>query len=482
VGNKEKYSGFFFLLICLVGISWFYQYPSIWQMPPQGSHLWRQTDCMAMVWNYKLYDLPFFQPATFNLQSLHGNVAGEFPVFYYIAAQFERPEFVLRLLHTIIFISGILSVYFIAFYFLKNTWLAVVSTLLLFTSPLLVFYGNNFLSDVPAWSFAMLGWAIFLPANRSGKTSLFLLAFLFFAFAALLKASHAFNFAIAFFFQFSGYRSNFVLRTSYIKNLIPYSLLLLPASWYLYAKQYNATNHDTYYFLSIFPVWKMSLYDIGLTGWRLLISWSGNYFWRPLAVLLIAAIGFIASKNKWHDPELKKIVAISFLLTLLYLVLFFERMKLHEYYYVFFFVFGVFAVIAVCSLLLPYTEKIYFRSFAVLFLALNSICCKNFIHQKMTCQPYNNILASEGFQKFLNENGCLKDKAIISWPDPSVNQSLYWMKRKGYTVYNRYYVIFKPGPAEFLVISKPDQLENAYRSFIADSLGTFHGVRLYKLK
>jgi hypothetical protein len=360
---------------------------------------------------------------------------------------------------------------------LKNAWLSGWSALLLFSSPLLVFYGNNFLSDVPAWSIAMLGWAIFLPANHKNSTSLQVLAFSFFAFAALLKASHAINFGIVFFFQILNLKSKILNKT-----LFPYSLLLIPVSWYLYARQYNTANHDSYYFLSIFPVWKMSLYDIGLTGWRLLISWSGNYFWRPTFIILIIAIVYLFAKNKINNPELKKLVIISFLFTLLYLVLFYERMKLHEYYYVVFFIFGVFAVIAACSLFLPYSGKIYFRSFAALFLALNILCCKNFIHQKLSCQPYNTVLASADFQKFLVENGCTKDKAVISWPDPSVNQSLYWMKRKGYSVYNRYDAIFKPGPAEFLVISTPDKLENANINFIADSLGSYQGIRLYKLK
>ncbi|HRB67738.1 MAG TPA: hypothetical protein PLO32_08090, partial [Chitinophagales bacterium] len=89
---------------------------------------------------------------TYNLQAENGQVAGEFPLFYFIAAQTKHAGIVLRLMHSFIFISGIIATYFIAYYFLQRSLLSIWISILFFTSPLLVFYGNNFISDIPALS------------------------------------------------------------------------------------------------------------------------------------------------------------------------------------------------------------------------------------------------------------------------------------------------------------------------------------------
>lgn len=158
---KQTLIGFYILLFSIAAICMFYNYPAMLHLLPQGSHLWRQADCLAMMQNYQQFQLDFFQPATYNLQSVNGNVAGEFPVLYFIAAQFKNAAFVLRFMHTFIFLSGMLATYFISFFFLQRRYLSVICSLLLFTSPLLIFYGNNFLSDVPALSVAFIGWAFF---------------------------------------------------------------------------------------------------------------------------------------------------------------------------------------------------------------------------------------------------------------------------------------------------------------------------------
>lgn len=475
-GARSIYAGAVILLVVILLMAVAYGYWPMLHLPPQGSHLWRQTDCMAMVWNYKLYQLPFLEPATFNLQSDGGRVAGEFPVFYYLAAQCSTPEFALRSMHAFVFLCGLLAVYFTAYHFLKNSLLSVAAALLLFASPLLVFYGNNFLSDVPAWSVAMMGWAVFLPADKNRHTGLHILALFCFAFAALLKASYAFNFLVALLYQIEDRRSK-------IENWLAYLIVLLPVAWYVYAKRYNAQHHDAYYFLSIFPVWKMTPYEIGLTGWRLLVSWSDNYFWRPASLLLAAGVVGFYLKHKSDGNDLKRLLLLSLGVTVLYGLLFFERLKLHEYYYTFFFVFGTFAVISALSLFQPFSDKWPFRIFLLIFLALNFICCRHTVRQKTACQPYRATLASPGFQEFLNANGCTPDKTVISWYDPSVNQSLYWMKRKGFTGYNDYPTVFRHRQADFLVLSDPDfGGYDAVGIHPADSLGNYQGIALYKLK
>jgi len=474
---KQTLIGFSLLLFAVIAISIFYGYPSMLQMLPQGSHIWRQSDCMAMTQNYQQFHLSFLQPATYNLQSTNGNVAGEFPLFYFIAAQFPNAALALRSIHSVIFLAGITSTYFIAFHFLQRRLLAAFCCIIMFTSPLLVFYGNNFLSDVPALSFAFIGWAIFLHAYKNEKVFWIWISFCCFTFAALLKASEAINFMIAFVFMVK-------TKKTESKFFIPYSLFLIPVAWYFYAKSYNLNNHDTYYFLSVFPVWKLSFYDIGLGIWRMIVSNSNNYFWRPTAVVLILSVWFLIKNWKKLNTDLRILIFASLGFTIMYIVFFFQKMIGHEYYYVPFFIFALFGIIGLLKVYNFYhAENVFAHTLIFLCLWINIFYCKIFVAEKLTLPLYNGYLSSNGMQTFLEENGVDKNKIIISLPDETPNKTLYQLKRKGYTEFNDYESILKNKKADFLIIEKSfTKQHQALEPYLNDSIGNFNGFVFYKLK
>lgn len=474
---KQHQLAILLLLIAIVGIAVFYQYPTMLVLQPQGAHIWRQSDCMAMTQNYQQFHLSFLQPATYNLQSTNGNVAGEFPVFYFIAAQLKNASFALRLIHTIIFLAGIFATYFIAFYFLQRRLLSLFCAVLMFTSPLLVFYGNNFLSDVPALSFAFIGWAIFLHHYKNEKIFGLFIAFFCFAFAALLKASEAIHFAIAFIFIVRIRRLN-------IKILIPYTLLLIPLFWYLFAKSYNKSNHDTYYFLSVFPIWKLSLHDIGIVIWRMVVSNARYYFWQPTNILFIISVYFLIRKRKRMENELTVLITSGFIISAIYLVLFYQKMIAHEYYYVPFFMTVLFCVIGILKVYNTYhAENVFAHTFAYLFLVINIMYCKKTVAEKLTIPMYNGYLSSNEMQLFLEKNGVTKDKSIISLPDDTPNKTLYQLKRKGYTEFNNYIDVIKNKKADYLIIGYKD-VENReeLKPYLTNKIDSFHDISIYKLR
>ena len=90
--------GLVILFISLLLITWWYGYFDMLSLLPKGAHLWRQADCMAMAQNYRQFHLPFLQPETYNLESMYGKVAGEFPIFYFVAAKFSNTVFQLALI------------------------------------------------------------------------------------------------------------------------------------------------------------------------------------------------------------------------------------------------------------------------------------------------------------------------------------------------------------------------------------------------
>ncbi|HNF48117.1 MAG TPA: hypothetical protein PKO18_03705 [Chitinophagales bacterium] len=468
----------FLLTIVLFVFFWIYNFPFFWKLPPQGSHIWRQSDCMAMVNNFKENKLPFFQPETYNLQSEQGKCAGEFPILYYIAAKFSDPTYALRVIDSFIFILGVIAVFFIAFYFLQDELLALLPSLLLFTSPLLVFYGNNFLSDVPALSFAYIGWAFFFYSEGRKSKVIFLLALVFFVFSVLLKASQLLNFAILFIYLFA-YKKE--AKFSSLFSLCLFALI--PVAWYAYAKWYNAQHHDTYYFLGIYPIWKLSVYEIGLCIWRMTMSWGKNYFWPTTSVLLIIASALLwKHKNKLH-PELRLLLLYSFLFTTLYILLYFQRMIRHEYYYVAFYVFVLFFLISLLLLYKKfYAENIFSHTALFLFLIPNLVFCNYYIHEKLKDNRPNAVLSSSGFQYFLEKNGVTKDKMVLILPDISTNITLNQIHRKGYTAYNTIDEVLKQHKADFILLGDSSLITNMRKYIATDTAATYREMFLYRLK
>jgi 4-amino-4-deoxy-L-arabinose transferase-like glycosyltransferase len=476
---KSVQPGWVLLLIAITGIALFYGYPAMWQLLPQGSHMWRQADCMAMTDNYRIFQLPFLQPETYNLQSVDGKVAGEFPLFYFIASRFEHSAFALRLMHTILFLAGISAAYFIAFYFLRRQLLSIFSALLLFTSPLLVFYGNNFLSDVPALSAAYIGWAFFLYHYRSRQLQGFILSLLFFAIAVLLKASHAIQFiligAVLISETVSGRKT---------KLLLSFIALLGAGSWYIYAKSYNQLHQDAYYFLSLAPVWKATWYETGLGIWRMTVSLSGNYFWQPTSLLLLLSSYVLLKKWMKLPKTLRLLIAVSFVLTLFYVLLFYKKLIGHEYYYTVFFVFGYFAIVGSLKAYNSYhAENIFGHTALFILLLVNIIYCRNFVQSKLTDNLYNGYLSTQELQSFLITHGVSKTNTVLSLPDDSPNKTLSLIKRKGYTEFNPYDKVLKEQKAEYLLLGNEVwKQDKAIQPFLKDSIGRYYNFTLYKLK
>ena len=480
---KSGLKRFIFLVVVLLVLSIIYDYPSVLHYLPQGSHLWRQTYSMDMALNYKLYHLPFLQPEVSNLLSINGKAAAEFPLFYFISSKFNNPEFVLRLIHSILFLSGIIAAFYIAYYFLKDFFLSTFTALLLFTSPLLVFYGNNFLSDVPALSLAYIAWAVYLYAAGSNRKQLnYSFFFVLLSLSCLLKVSQAINYGILVVIIIFSPEAK-LKKPLYLIILL---LTLIPLFWwYAYAKEYNLANQHSYFFLRTSAIWKLSWYDIGLTGWRILVSWSKSYFWRPTSVLLIVCFFLYYKYRKRISQELNLFVLSSFVFTLAYIILFYERLMKHEYYYITFYMFVLCWIISILYICQRYYGEIisWIKVFLLCLLLANIIYCQFYIAEKQTDASYNGTLASDEFQWFLVSNGVSQYKTVLSVPDETPCQTLYLIKRKGYTEFNDYRKILENKQADFLILGNDEwKKRNIPKLYLKDSIGNFRGITLYKLK
>lgn len=423
------------LLVC-------YNVFDIIHFPAQGAHLWRQADCLAMVWNFKQSGTSFFVPEMYNLLSIDGKGVAEFPIFYYIAAKFPNPELVLRTLHSImLFVAGY-RFFQLAKYFLQSNFYSISAVVLVFTSPLIIFYGINFLSDVPAFSCCIIGLSFYF-SNHTSKHK-FMLCILFLSLATLLKASY---FLYLFGIILYEYKERKFKNYNYI---ILFILICLPIIWYLYAFYINSKFGNTYYFLSSKPIYSMSLYDIGLAIWRITVSWSKTYFWRPTSVLVILfAIIFLIKSPK---NELKQITLFTLIITILFVLLFMQKLIIHEYYYAFFYTFILFAIIALFSQLKNFEQQQLIKFVVIVFLVINVFYCKYYIIEKQQVQRIDKILFSKAFQEYLNNNDCDDFKTVFCFDDISLNQQLYAIKRKGFTQYNDWKKALNNNKIDFVLL------------------------------
>jgi hypothetical protein len=227
--------------------------------------------------------------------------------------------------------------------------------------------------------------------------------------------------------------------------------MLIPILWYAYAKWFNAVYHNDYLFLSVQPVWKMPLYDIGLTCWRIAVSWSATYFWRPTSVMLLITLFYFLIKKQ--SGKLQQIILLTFLIDLLFAVLFFNKLTVHEYYYAFFYINILFVLIGFLSLLKKIKHQNLTKTALIIFIGVNIFYCKNYVAGKQTVARIDQKLFSPSFQDFLNQSHCTKNKTVFCYDDFSTNQELYAIKRKGITQHNKNWELYiKNKQIDFILV------------------------------
>jgi hypothetical protein len=436
-----------FIYIILILLAIYYSIFEIILLPAQGAHLWRQADCLAMVWNYKIFNATFFLPQMFNLISTEGKGVAEFPIFYFISAQFKQPEIILKWLHALLLFWASIRFYKLSNYFLNNTFYAICAVILLLSSPFIIFYGINFLSDVPAFCFVIIAFSFYFNKHHTKKQ--IFLCLLLLSIAALLKASYMLFFILLILLEIK--QKNYKINFHYTYILMP----ILPILWYVYALYANAKCQNEYYFLSSTPFYDMSLYDIGLAFWRMSISWSKSYFWCITSIILIIYALYILFKK--DKTILSRTIQYSFIITILFILLFLQKLIIHEYYYIFFYVFIAFLIISFFNVIQFLGNQKIIKIIVLLFLFINIYYCKYYINEKQQAQRIDSVLLESSFQNFLSEKKCFKHNTVLCYNDISLNQYLYAIKRKGYTQYNSWENALLEHKIDFILVKANTQ-------------------------
>jgi hypothetical protein len=451
----KKKASIILFLIFLTSVAYYYDYQSIVFKRPQSIHAWRQSDCASLALNYYQNGMHFFSPETHNLTSEGGKTGkcctSEIPILYYTVAIFYKilgyHEPIFRLFNMILFFLGLFYLFRLFHYLLKDVFWAISLTLLFFTSPVLVFYGNNFLSNSSALAFSFIGWYYFIRFLNESKSKWFYISMAVFFVAGAFKVTALFSlFAITGALlietvgitKFNGTDKQFKYPLQYLLVII--SVFLLIGSWIVYAHIFNQKHDCTYFSTTIFPIWNLDKAGINGVLHNIREIWLFQYFHLSVFIFLLICSLYILISLRRGNKLLNLILLLIFVEIIAYIMLQFWTFRNHDYYVIDVFIFPFLIVVSAFDNLKRNNYRI-FSSFITKFIfTIFLIFNVYYAHQQLQerynswMNNYNQVKDIYTITPYLRQIGISPNDTIISIPDES-NVTLYLMNQKGWTEY-----------------------------------------------
>lgn len=443
-------------LALLIGVSFFYGYHKIALKKPQSVHKWRQSDCASIALNYYQDGMHFFKPETHNLTSDGGTsgkcVTSEIPILYYSVACFYSVfgyhDYIYRIFNTLLFFLGLFFLFRLLHLLLADVFWAIALTLLFFTSPVLVYYGNNYLSNSSALAFSIIGWYYFIRFYLNGKVKWLHISLVIFFIAAAFKVTALFSllaitgiFILEQFGLFKLKDDNKLINKPVRFILSIFAIFLIIGSWLVYANSFNQ-KHDCYYFsTTIFPIWNLDKAGIHAVLENIRNIWIYQYF--HFSVLLLLAVCFLFNLISYRKSNKMLIYSVMFVFAEVigYILLQFWTFADHDYYTIDMYILPVLIVISTFDIL----KRNYYRIFNSLivkvafslFLLFNIYYAYQKINDRYDgwMNDYTETKDIYSITPYLRQIGVLPTDTVISIPDMS-HVSLYLMNQKGWTQYS----------------------------------------------
>lgn len=504
---KRGFASLLFVILFLA-VSWYYDYHDILTYKPQSIHKWRQSDCASITLNYYQHGMKFFQPEVHNLASDNrttGYAVGECPVFYYLVAGlykiFGHHDLIYRLVNSLLFFLGLFALYKILERWLDDSFWGISLTLLFFTSPVVVYYANNYLTDTTSFAFVLMGWHFFFSFYFTRKYRFFYVSFLFFTIAGLLKVTSAIN-GIALLglylthsFGWPGLKKSdnrLSFRSGIVLPFIGYFLVII--SWYLFAIHYNHLHQTEFFSTRIWPIWDLSKETILWIREQMRALWFRDYF--HITVHLLLMVCFVAVLVLWKKihPLLLTLTLLFFAGVVLFSVLWFYAFGNHDYYIIGLLIFPVFIFLSLAHFLTQrypgimksVTTKVLFA----LFLLFNIYYAGQRLEWRyngwINDYPENKDLYE--VTPYLRSLGIRPEDKVISLPDPTPCFSLYLMNQRGWTEHYRNNTdslkieeSIALG-AKYLILNGGEVTQRPYlQHFMQNKRGQFGTVSIYSL-
>lgn len=508
-----------------IGMYFFMGYNTVANKGPFSQHSYRQGDSYAFALNYYYEHNKFFEPSVLCvIENLGGKTVSEFPGLYYLTAQIWKftgvTPFVLRLLDLAILFLGLFYLYKLSFEILKDHFWAALVSLLMFSSPLLGYYGFNFLPNIPALGFALIGTYYYYKYSTSSNVWFLVISSILFALGGLLKISSLFAFLAinaVFFIQN-------ILKIKQKRKAILLQLgsivfvFAIVSSWYYFSRYYNLTHLGGLFQNGIIPIWKLSSDHIQSIMDKVYTN-TIIYFFNPIALIVLITL-FFTSVVLWKKTNKTLLLMTCVLLfgVTVFILLFFEGMDYHEYFLIdATVIIPAITITFLTTLKGSYINLYNSKSFKIfstilVLLALNY----NMVMTRTHYNPYDKMVTRniplptrvqndwkyvyydweihrkkyDGIIPYIRSLGIKFEDKVISIPDESPNRTLALLNQKGFTDFH--YSVNYQGTkiterkielgAKYMIVEGEENLHREdVAPFIKNQIGEFNGIKIFKL-
>ncbi len=451
---SKNRSQLLFLFLLLI-VSFFYDYQEIIFKRPQSVHAWRQSDCASLALNYSEEGMRFFQPETHNLTSDNGTsgkaATSETPLLYYGVALlykiFGSHEFLYRIFNTLIFLMGLFFLFRLVYEQIHDFFWSAFLPLLLFSSPVITYYANNFLSDSTALSMVFIGWFFFFRFSKGGRHSHLYWSMFFFGLAMSLKITAGLSlFAIGGIFLLeSVFRLKILPGKGKVfpnpqKFLISAILSIIPAlCWIIYAAHYNSLHGSTYFSTTTFPLWELKKDEIMRVIENIRKIWLSEYFHFSAYSLFALCIAYFLFHLRRITPLILYITLFLGSGVIAFVLLQFWTFRDHDYYTINLYIFPAFLLLLFIDSLYRYhtnlASSVFIKILFSIILIVNIFHAKSSLKERYEgwfMEPTQTLEAFYTISPYLREIGIEQGDTVISMAGNS-HVSLYLMDLKGWT-------------------------------------------------
>jgi hypothetical protein len=441
-----------------------YRLPHVADQLPYGMHQWRQCDAYSLALNYFEEDRPINRPAMHFIHGASdGEVVGEFTGTYWLNAQLWKSiglhPWTMRWTHLLFWLAGIWALYLLCREWLgKKSSAWIVSVVMV--SPLMAFYGANYLVNGAALGLVYLGWWFAYCYFQKGELKAWVISFLVITLALLLRPTMGIGLVPL---GFAFFQTRF--RWGWLGILI--FPLLVTGLWVVWSQGMNDRAESIYYCTTIRPLWNAmdpiatwrSFKESMVPEWyHRFVLWSGLIGGVTSGFLMLRKLDF-----RMDSPRFFLGLSVLGLLVLLivYVLLWFSNLDVHDYYLI---EFQLFVPIFLAWLL--YRPEEWLASERIrwglacfvlpTFLLFQSVdsslrtrmkyknpsgwLSEQFLPERERDiwswfhWDYNHRFGDiQGLGKHLKSMGLHRQDRIISVPDPSPNITLSLMDIRGFT-------------------------------------------------
>ena len=496
--DKSIYRDAFFIFL-LIAVYLILDYQRILFLRPMSIHQWAQCDRASVARNYAETSMNFFEPRTHFLSNTNGITGLEFPMINYLAAicykLFGFNEAWYRGLMLLCLSIGIFFSYRIALLFIKDYFLAVLTALCWYLSPVLCYYSANFLSDAASLGFIITAWYFYFRYRETDSTKKLLLFFLFAAVASLIKITSFISvLVIALLTLIEYFSDKFSLLKSFSQVsvrrnkivVVVFVILFLIICWYGYAAFLSSRMKDKIFLVGTNPPHAWS--DFPWVWNDLKKLWLPYYYHWLMYIIYGISFAILIFRFNRLNPLLKSISVGLAAGAICFVYLFFNQYRLHDYYIICLLPVLLFVFITSIEHLLSIVHnKKYYKLFSCAVIAFISIVSLWWSRKYLEAQygdvhfPYNNI------EPYMESFGVRKEDKVITLYDNSFNIQLYLMNRKGWRIENgkitkakiRNYI---NRGAKFILVNDASALNNKeLKPYLKNKTGEFMEVNIFKV-